>query len=1229
MVMMSGVTRRIAAAVVVGALAAPFVGTAPSVASSGGALRADVEAVCPPATPGTAECLALRRTDIAAQPASAVSPSTPPPGYGPADLQSAYALPSASAGSGLTVAIVDAYDLPTAAADLAVYRSKFGLPACTTANGCFRKVNQSGGTSPYPAYDQHWGLEIALDLDMVSAICPKCKILLVEANDNNYSNLGPAVDTAVSMGAIAVSNSYGGSEGSGESVLDPYYDHPGVAITVATGDCGYNCSAGTSGNAKGVEYPAASPYVIAVGGTKLTPAANPRGWTESAWGDADGGAGSGCSQYEPKPSWQHDTECANRTEADISAVADPESGVAMYDSSFSSSWIVMGGTSAATPIIAAIYALAGGPTAGTYPASELYGDTADLNDVTSGNNDVTWGGCTVTYLCNGVAGYDGPTGLGTPNGIGAFALVHSLGVAGLPSPIVAGVAHNVTVTAKDAHGNTATGYTGTVHFTSSDPAATLPADYAFTATDAGIHVFSVRLKTAGTRSVTAADTVTASITGSQSAIVVNPGSASHLIVSGLLSPTVAGVAHNVTVKALDAYGNTATGYTGTVHFTSSDPAAVLPADATLTNGVGTFSVTLRTAGTRSVTAADTSTASITGSQNAVVVNPGSATHLAVAGLPSPTIAGVAHNLTVTAKDAYGNTATGYTGTVHFTSSDPAAVLPADATLTNGVGTFSVTLRTAGTRSVIAADTLTASITGSQNAIVVNPGSATHLAVSGLASPRSQGAVGSVTVTAKDAYGNTDPTYRGTVHFTSTDSKAVLPVDHAFTAADAGIHAFTNGVTLNTYSSQTVTATDTVTASITGSETVSVNYPASTYHAVTPARVLDTRPTVTSGNPTNIGLSGKFTAGTVRTFAVANAGYVGGGSAVAVPSNAVAVTGNLTIVNETTGGLVALGPIMTPTGAVSTINFAKGDIRANNVTVGLAPNGTLQAVFRSSTAGATTDVIFDVTGYFLANASGATYHTVAPGRVLDTRPTGGGNTNIGLSGKFANRVVRTFAVAGVVGLGWGTALVPARAAAVTGNLTVTNATSAGYVSLGPTMTSTPNTSTLNVAAGNNRANGVTVALKSGSLQAVWAGTTGSSADLIFDVTGYFTSDATGLSYHAIVPVRLLDSSTNTGLSGAFANRTPRTFSVGGTGQIAADAAGISGNLTLVNPSSNGFAFVSLDPVASPTSSTVNASAHQTVANGFDVSLDSGALALIWAGTTGSTANLQLDVTGYWK
>jgi cytochrome c oxidase assembly protein Cox11 len=483
----------------------------------------------------------------------------------------------------------------------------------------------------------------------------------------------------------------------------------------------------------------------------------------------------------------------------------------------------------------------------------------------------------------------------------------------------------------------------------------------------------------------------------------------------------------------------------------------------------------------------------------------------------------------------------------------------------------------------------------------------------------------VVVTATDGLGATQSGYRGTVHFTSSDGAAVLPANYTFTSVDLGIHTFS--VKLNTPGTQSVTVTDTVTSSITGSRTgIVVSSTASTYHATNPARVLDSRPTA-SGH-TNIGLSGKFVAGSVRTFAVT--GVIGvGASSVAVPSNASAVTGNLTIVNETTGGLIALGPTMTPTGETTTLNFAKGDIRANNVTVGLGPGGKLSAVFRSSTGGATTDLIFDVTGYFTPNTSGATYHTVAPGRVLDSRKTASGHTNIGLSGKFANKTVRTFAVAGVKGIGWSSALVPSGATAVTGNLTVTNATSVGYVSVGPTIAAVPKTSTLNVAAGANVANGVTVALKSGKLQAVWDGTAGSSADVIFDVTGYFTADLTGLSFYPIAPARLLDTATGRGLSGSFTNRTPRTLTVDGVGAIPAAGRGISGNLTIVNPSSGGFAFVSPATVATPTSSTLNANPNQTIANGFDVALSSGKLALIWCGTVGSTAGLELDVTGYWK
>src|SRR3954451_16267732 len=234
-----------------------------------------------------------------------------PSGYGAPDIQSAYKLPSSTAGAGQTIAIVDAFDDATAERDLGTYRSFYGLPACTTANGCFRKVNQSGGSLP-PAPNPDWALEISLDLDMVSAVCPNCKIVLVEANTNLDSDLYAAEDTAARLGVDAISNSWGGDESPDETANDVHFNHPGIAITASSGDNGF-----------GVSYPAASPFLTAVGGTSLTPAAGTaRGWTESAWD----GAGSGCSAFEPKPSFQTDTGCANRTVADVSPSPDPDIG---------------------------------------------------------------------------------------------------------------------------------------------------------------------------------------------------------------------------------------------------------------------------------------------------------------------------------------------------------------------------------------------------------------------------------------------------------------------------------------------------------------------------------------------------------------------------------------------------------------------------------------------------------------------------------------------------------------------------------------------------------------------------------------------------------------------------------------------------------------------------------------------------------------------------------------
>ncbi|MEU3030436.1 S53 family peptidase [Streptomyces incarnatus] len=336
-----------------------------------------------------------------------------PTGYGPSDLQSAYGLASAAAskGSGETVAIVDAYDDPNAAADLATYRSYYGLPACTTSDGCFEKVGQTGSTSSLPSADSGWAGEISLDLDMVSAACPNCNILLVEAKSASMANLGTAVNEAVKLGAKYVSNSYGGSESSSDTGYDTkYYKHAGVVITASAGDEGY-----------GAEYPAGSQYVTAVGGTALKKASNTRGWSESVWNTSSAeGTGSGCSVYDAKPSWQTDTGCSKRMIADVSAVADPATGVSVYDSygADGTGWNTYGGTSASSPFIASVYALAGTPSSGSYPAKFPYAKagTSALNDVTSGSN----GSCSTSYLCTARSGYDGPTGVGTPEGVSAF-----------------------------------------------------------------------------------------------------------------------------------------------------------------------------------------------------------------------------------------------------------------------------------------------------------------------------------------------------------------------------------------------------------------------------------------------------------------------------------------------------------------------------------------------------------------------------------------------------------------------------------------------------------------------------------------------------------------------------------------------------------------------------------------------------------------------------------------
>jgi hypothetical protein len=287
-----------------------------------------------------------------------------------------------------------------------------------------------------------------------------------------------------------------------------------------------------------------------------------------------------------------------------------------------------------------------------------------------------------------------------------------------PASATAGTALSFTVTARDPFNNVATSYGGTVHFMSSDGAATLPANSTLTN---GVGTFSATLKTAGNQTITATDTVTASITGTSGPIAVGAAAATHFTISApasaMLSPAssstpkAAGTAFSFTVTALDQFNNTATGYAGTVHFTSSDPQATLPADSTLTNGTGTFTATLRTAGSQTITGTDTGNGSITGTSNAIVVSPAAATHFALSA-PASVAGGAAFSFTVTALDPFNNVATGYAGTVHFTSSDAHAILPADSTLMNGVGTFSATLKTAGNQTLTASDIVNSAITGS-------------------------------------------------------------------------------------------------------------------------------------------------------------------------------------------------------------------------------------------------------------------------------------------------------------------------------------------------------------------------------------------------------------------------------------------------------------------------------------------------------------------------------------
>ncbi len=562
--------------------------------------------------PGKKKCFVIK--NAAAHPtALTVRPAAIPAGngYGPSQLQSAYNLTSASAadGAGTTVAVVDAFNDPTAAADLATYRSAAGLPALTS--GQFTVYNQNGQTSPLPATappTDDWTLEESLDVDMVSAICPLCKIDLVEASSDSGNGLFVAEQTAATtLGAKYISNSWGGSESSSDTSMDSqYFGVSGVVYTASAGDGAYSA---------GVIYPATSPHVVGVGGTTLNTASNSRGWTESVWETSSSeGTGSGCSAVEPQPSWQAALSvitavCSHRVDNDVAADADPNTGAAVYDTTNGNGgWNEVGGTSESSPIIAAVFALAGNNgNGGNNAADSIYTHTSNLYDVTTGSD----GSCGSSLLCTAKTGYDGPTGWGTPNGLTAFQTNGSTG------------GNTVTVT-NPGNQTTTVGTAVSLQIHATDSASGQTLTYSATGLPAGLSInsstglISGTPTTASTNSVTVTAKDTTNASGSASftwtinssggggctatQLLGNPGfetgsAAPWTSTAGVINPNGAGeTAHSGNWYAwLDGYGTT--------HTDTLAQSVTIPANCV--NATFSFWLHIDTAETTTTTAFDT------------------------------------------------------------------------------------------------------------------------------------------------------------------------------------------------------------------------------------------------------------------------------------------------------------------------------------------------------------------------------------------------------------------------------------------------------------------------------------------------------------------------------------------------------------------------------------------------------------------------------------------------
>ena len=562
-------------------------------------------------------------------PMFAVTPFTgivpPSTAFTPAQIRQAYGFAgvsfngTAGDGTGQTIAIVDANDDPNIQTDLNAFDAQFGLTATTVT-----RVNENGGTS-LPATDSTggWELEESLDVEWAHAIAPGAKILLVEASTSNDGDLLAGVTYAASH-ANVVSLSWGGGEFSGQTSYDGDFSHPGVAFVASSGDSGAPIS-----------WPASSPNVLAVGGTSLSLSGSAYS-SETAWS----GSGGGPSAFEAQPAYQSGvvTGTSARANPDVAYNADPNTGYAIDDSfpynGSNLGWLQIGGTSAGAPQWSALLAIADqGRALNNLPALDAASPTEVMTNLyknaTSGNfHDVTTGNSTGSPNYYAGVGYDYATGIGSPKAnlvlpelVGSSATPIDHLIVSAPSPETAGASFLLTVTADNPSNATDAGYRGTIHFTSTDSQAGLPANYTFTAADNGVHTFSVNLKTAAHQTVTATDTATAATNGTTPGVAVNPAADSQFSIGGLPSSETDGASHAVTVTAKDVYGNLATGYAGTVHFASTDGAASLPATYTFTaadKGVHSFLVTFNTVGTQSLTVSD---GTLSATQSSITVSP--------------------------------------------------------------------------------------------------------------------------------------------------------------------------------------------------------------------------------------------------------------------------------------------------------------------------------------------------------------------------------------------------------------------------------------------------------------------------------------------------------------------------------------------------------------------------------------------------------------------------------